>query len=189
MKEQKIFNSENIVREDKKHRANILDELNLPIKVTLFLREHGKKLLIAGICLFMLIPGWILYDYFSSTRQYNSAALLTEAMQQASDESKKIILQELLVEYSTTDAAVWGQLELGHLAFRLGSYQEAVTRYESVLKDISTGNPIIPLVWYSLAKAYESSGDMENALKAYQTLGQITGFQMQGDVGSKRVLK
>lgn len=158
----------------------ILEELNIPPKIIAFLRENAKKLQIGAICVVLAILASSAYDYYRENQRDSASALLAKATQEASEEQRTILIKDLLDQYPRTDAAIWGRMELGHIAFQNGNFENAISIYTEVLDEISSDNPLAPLVRYGLAQAYESNNDSANAIKYYKSLTELTGFVAEG---------
>ncbi len=155
----------------------LLEEFNIPPHIASFLRENAKNIIILAGCIVVLILAWSAYDHYRETKQDKTAALLTTALSEENKEIRAQLLEDILQNHSGTDAAVWSELELGHLDYDAGKFTEAAEKYKSVLGKVKAKNPVTPLVHYSLAHAFESMDNMDQALLAYQNLGKTTGFE------------
>jgi predicted negative regulator of RcsB-dependent stress response len=172
---------------DRKHietvtesRRDILEELNLPPQVISFLRQHARVLQIGALCLVLITLGWVAYDGYTDKRQENATALLAEAIREPAGERRLDLLRQVETRYAGTDAAIWSRVQLAHAAEQAGDTPEAITRYQSVLKDLAAGNPLTPLIHYSLGQAHEAGGDPDQALSHYQRLATYPGFAARG---------
>ena len=113
--------------------------------------------------------------------------MLYTALKATTPDSKDKALQELVKEYKGTGSAVWGQLEIGHLAFEKGEFDKAAATYRAVLGSIDADDPIAPLVRFSLAQAYENQEKTDEAAKLYLQLAETKGFAGPGYLGLARI--
>ncbi len=186
MADKSAFDPKNILQSTVEHRG-ILEELNVPPKVIAFIRENTRRIQTGVICVVIAILAWSAYDYYQEGQREASTSLLAKANKEAREEQRKTAIEELLNKYPRTDAALWGKLELGNMAFEEDNLDQAIAIYSEVLEKMSSGNPFAPLVRYGLAQAYESNKDIDNAVKQYQALTEISGFAGQGYQGLGRI--
>jgi predicted negative regulator of RcsB-dependent stress response len=186
MSGQSAFDQKNILKSGGENRG-LLEELNLPPKVISFIRQNSRLLQITGVCLVLAIVGWNYYGNYTQKRNDAAAALLTSALNQAVPEQKLAMLNELVNEYSGTGAAHWGRLEMGHNAYDQGNYTEAAKRYQEVLDDVSSANPLVPLTRFSLAQAYANSDQPDKALQIYEQLVSEKGFATEAQLEAARI--
>lgn len=187
MSEKSAFKKENVETIDIEKKRGLLEELNVPPQVIRFLKENSKNLQIAAVCIVVAILGWTGFDYYQEAQKEASTALLQTALKETDGEKRNQLLNDVITQYSRTDAALWGRLELAHDAYDAGKLDEAATKYESVLKSLSSSNPLSPLVLYSLAQTHEGLKDIDKALDAYARLTEYTGFVAEGHLGSGRM--
>lgn len=157
-------------------KHGLLEEFNLPPKVIAFLRSNQRRLLAGLFCLVAAVLGWSYYQNYTGERNDRAAALLAGAMAENSLETRAALLENIVGEYGRTGAAGWAEIELGHLASANGNFREALRRYQAVLADISSKNPLLPLVQLSLAQTHENLGAPAAALIAYGKLAELPGF-------------
>lgn len=176
MSEQSAFDRKIIEGTTADAGRSILEELHLPPQVISFIRKNKKNLQIAGICLVVLLLAWTFYDHYSETRRDKAAALLASAMKNEEVANRSQLLDKVQSEYGGTAAALWSKVELAHLDYQAGNFPEAVSKYEDVLQQLEADNPLVPLVKYSLAQAFEAQQSFEQALSRYQELARMNGF-------------
>jgi tetratricopeptide (TPR) repeat protein len=90
------------------------------------------------------------------------------------------LLQALLATNPANADALYG---LGTLALTRGDGKAAAGYFESFLSN--TGQRAWPDVWFSLARAYQLSGDAEKAVKARAEYTRLTGQQPAGGGGGR----
>ena len=187
MSEHNTIDPKNIVREATDPKRGILEELNLPPKVIKFIRENSKNIQIAIVCIVVVILASSSYDYYKDKQRDKSASLLANAMQQATVEQKKAALAGVVDDHYSTGAALIARIELGHLAYAASNYKEAISIYKDAIDDMSSNNPMLPLVQLNLAQAYENAQDMDNALSFYQLVAKTAGFEVEGHMAIGRI--
>jgi predicted negative regulator of RcsB-dependent stress response len=175
------------VEEVSPSKRTLLDELNLPPKVTEFIRQNENPIKIVLILILVLICANTFWDYYSDKQKNDSASLLSQAMSQKEDAIRIEQLKKVVDQYSGSGAALWGEVILAQQMLEDGQYQEAVKKYNGIIADVSVDNPIYPLVRHDLARAYELNGEFENSLKQYTALREIDGFTTIGYLGEARL--
>ena len=175
------------VEEVSPSKRTLLDELNLPPKVTEFIRQNENLIKIALIVILVFICANTFWDYYSQKQKNDSASLLAQAMSQTEDATRIEQLKKVVDQYSGSGAALWGGVTLAQQMLEDGKYQEAVNKYNDIITDVSDDNPIYPLILHDLARAYELNGEFENGLKQYAFLRDIEGFTTIGYLGEARL--
>ena len=165
----------------------ILEELNLPPALITFLRTNTNTILTVLAVSVIAILGWEGYGKYTAVQQSRSADMLYQAMKTASTDQRSQELKELSSKFGNNGSGLWGTIELGHLAFKEGKFQEAATLYESALGSIGDKNPLFPLVEYNLAQAYENLPDQAKAKATYEKLAAVKGFAGEADLGLARI--
>jgi predicted negative regulator of RcsB-dependent stress response len=187
MSDKSASKKENVETIDIEKKRELLEELNVPPQVIKFIKKNSRNLQIVAVCIVVAILAWTAYDYYREAQKDSSTALLQTALKETDSEKRDQLLNDVATQYSGTDAALWSRLELAHNAYDGGKLDEAATKYESVLKSLSSSNPLSPLVLYSLAQTYEASKEIDKALGAYTRLIKYTGFAAEGHLGSGRM--
>jgi predicted negative regulator of RcsB-dependent stress response len=154
-----------------------MEELNLPPELIAFVRENARNLQIGLVCVVILVFGWMSYDYYSKAQEKKGASQLASAMQvEATDEAARM-LENVINDYPRTDAARWARIELAHLDYREGRLDDAVTKFEEAINELSADNPLLPLVRMDLAQSYEKTGKYDQAIIHYGILKDSPGFK------------
>ena len=187
MSNQDLFSQKNIKPIDPERKSDILDELNLPSKLKTFLRENARNLQIIAISTAVIVVGWILYGQYTDLQENKGASLLSAALQESSAEQKTQTLANVIEQYPSTSAARWSSVEIAHLDYQASRFQEAATRYETILKKLPGDSSLAPLVRLNLAQSYEELADYDKALGQYQLLKEVTGFSKEAYLALGRV--
>lgn len=189
MSAQSLFSKKNIESQKLDTRTGIMEELNLPPEVISFIRKNFRNLQICLIIFVILLFSWIFYDYYSERQENKGASLLTSAMQIEATEEKLQVLGEVVAEYSRTDAALWGKLELAHLDYQKGAFDAAVVKYEEIIAKLPADSSLVPLVRINLAQSYEEAGQHDQAIAQYNLLKKSTGFKEDAYLALGRIYK
>ena len=189
MSAQSLFSKKNIESQKLDTRKGIMEELNLPPEVISFVRKNSRNLQICLIIFVILVFSWIFYDYYSERQENKSASLLASAMQIEVKEEKLFVLEKVVAEYSGTDAALWGKLELAHLDYEEGAFDAAVAKYEEIAAKLPADSSLVPLVRINLAQSYEEAGQHDQAIIQYNLLKNITGFKEDAYMALGRIYR
>ena len=189
MSAQSLFSKKNIESQKLDTRQGIMEELNLPPEVISFVRKNSRNLQICLIIFVILVFSWIFYDYYSERQENKSASLLASAMQIEAKEEKLFVLGKVVAEYSGTDAALWGKLELAHLDYEEGAFDAAVAKYEEIAAKLPADSSLVPLVRINLAQSYEEAGQHDQAIIQYNLLKNITGFKEDAYIALGRIYR
>lgn len=175
------------VEEVSPSKRTLLDELNLPPKVTKFIRQNENTIKIVLIGIFVLICANTFWNYYSQKQKNDSASLLAQAMSQTEDATRIEHLKKVVEEYPGSGAALWSEVSLAQQMINDEKYGEAVSKYNEIINDVNAGSPLYPLILHDLARAYELMGELENSLKQYTLLREIDGFTTIGYLGEARL--
>lgn len=180
-------NEERII--DIEHKDGLLEELNLPPKAIKFIRENSKNLLIAAACLVVLVFVWTWYDYHAQAIQNEASAALNAAVAEPDEARRLELLTAVVSNYSGTEAALWSRVEQAHLAFKAGKQEDALTAYNEIFADLDSDSPLVPLLNYNIALAYENNGNADQALSYYAKLSSAKGFETKGLLAQGRLFE
>jgi predicted negative regulator of RcsB-dependent stress response len=176
MSAQSLFSKKNIQSQQPDTRTGIMEELNLPPEVISFIRKHSRNLQIALVAVVVLVLAWVFYGYYSDKQERDAASLLATAMQAEATDEQIQLLDKVISDYSGTDGALWSRLELAHIDFQEGRFEEAIAEYEKILGEISADNSLVPLVKMNLAQSYENVVQYDQAITQYSKLKVSSGF-------------
>lgn len=168
-------------------KKELLEQLNLPPKMIAFLRTNSTRIqigLAVGACLSL---AWSGYGQYREAQREKGTAMMYNAMQATDAGERSTLLQTVIKKYGSDEAGQWAKVELAHAALKAGNHAEAIAGYQQVLAKLSSAHPLLPLLTYGLAQAYEQSNDLENAKKYYQQLTELPGFGGEGYLGLGRI--
>jgi len=189
MSAQSLFSKKNIESQKLDARTGIMEELNLPPEIISFVRKNTRTLQIGLIFFVVLVFSWIFYDYYTDHQENNAASLLASAMQIEKTEERLPILEEVVNDFSRTDAALWGKLELAHLNYQKGEFDAAIAEYEKIIAKLPSNSSLVPLVRINLAQSYEEAGQFDQAVAQYNLLKKTTGFKEEAHLALGRIYK
>ncbi|MBI5559592.1 MAG: tetratricopeptide repeat protein [Deltaproteobacteria bacterium] len=168
-------------------KRTLLDELNLPPKVTKFIRDNAQTLKTTFIAIIVLSAAWSFYNYYTQKQKNDAATLLAQAMYEVDPEKKPQKLQEVIASFPRSDAALWGKIELAHDGVAKKEYAKAKEELGKILASLDKDSPLSPLVMLDMAQVDELNSDLDSALAQYAKLAEITGFATVGYLGQARV--
>lgn len=189
MSAQSLFSKKNIESQQHDTRTGIMEELNLPPGMISFVRKNARNLQIGLICIVVLALAWVFYDYYTELQSNKGASLLASAMQTEATEERAQILENVINDYSRTDAARWGKLELAHLDYQEGRFDAAVAKYGEIIAKLPADNSLVPLVRINLAQSYEEAGQHDQAIAQYNLLKKSPGFKEEAHLALGRIYK
>jgi predicted negative regulator of RcsB-dependent stress response len=164
----------------------LLDHFNLPPKVISFVRRHVRIIQVAIGVIIATIVFTSLYGSYREKLREEASSALAKAMQQTND-GQSAALRKVAEEYGSTSSALWAKVGLAHLDMEKGAFSEAGEKYRKLLPDIDRGNPLHPLVVFSLAQALESDKKFAEASKEYDLLKGFKGYEQIGYSGMARL--
>lgn len=175
MSDNDIFSKES-VHNKLLEKKGLLEQLQIPQPIIVFLRKNSQALQLGAGCLVLLIFAWNGYQYYDAKQIEKSTAMLAQALKETTEDGKIKALEKVLSEYPRRQAGIWSRLELAHLDFMAGRYQKAIDQYKQAQDSLGTNNPLTPLVIYSLALTYEADAKPGEAINHLEKLTSISGF-------------
>ena len=189
MSEQSLFSKKNIESQQPDTRTGIMEEMNLPPEFISFIRKNSRNLQIGLISIVVLVLAWVFYDYYTELQENNAASLLASAIQTEATQERVQVLQNVIRDYSGTEAARWSKLELAHLDYQEGRFDAAVAKYEEVLAKTPTDSFLMPLARMNLGQSYEETGQYDQAIAQYNLLKKSIGFKEEAHFALGRIYK
>ncbi len=156
--------------------SDLLDQLNLPPVFADYLRKNKKAIWMVIAVAAIVITTVSLYDTYTDYQRNKAESALTSALN-ADDKDKEKLLQDITKEYASTPTALWGQIELSHLAVNKGENDEAMELLKAVNQKVKPLNPLKPLLLQRLAVLAENGGYLDQALKYYEEQATIKSFE------------
>jgi predicted negative regulator of RcsB-dependent stress response len=183
---QSAFSKKHLEEKILNDKKDILEELNLPPALAAFIRKNSLNLIIVCICIVLIILGSTYYKNYRRGQEDQAAAALVAAVKMDNAGERAAAMQEVIAEFGGTNASLWGRLELAHVDYQAGNFEQAVSQYKDIAADLPSDSDLLPLVTYSLGYAYEQLQDADNALRYYQSLTKMIGFAGEGYLGLGR---
>jgi len=188
MSDKSAFDIKNLETIDIERKRDVLDELNLPTGVVSFLRKNKRNIKIAAVVVTVMVFGWVFLNHYAETRRDESVDMLAKALKEnPGAAAKDQLMADLLSDYGSTDAALLGRLEMANTAFDDKKIQDAIKGYQEVLREVTVNSPLIPLLHYGLAYAYESNDEPDKALTHFTNLSEMAGFKSEGLLAMGRI--
>jgi predicted negative regulator of RcsB-dependent stress response len=176
MSAQNLFSKKNIQSQQAGPQRGLLEELNLPPGLISFIRSNSRNLQIGLAGIVVLVLAWVFFDYYTEMQEKKGTSLLAAGLQAESTEERLQKLESVTLDYGRTDAARWARIELAHLDYGAGRFEEAATKYREILEEVSAENPLVPLARMNLAQSYEELGQYDEAVAQYVLLKKDPGF-------------
>ena len=123
-----------LVEEVSPSKRTLLDELNLPPKVTEFIRQNEQFLKIAAIVIIVLLCANTFWDWYSQKKLNDSSTLLAQAMSQTDDQVRMEQLKKVVEEYSGSGAALWSQVSIAQKLLQDEKYGDAIQQYKNIVR-------------------------------------------------------
>lgn len=168
-------------------KRTLLDELNLPPAVKDYIRDNARFLQVSFVLVIGTICAWNYYTYYKVTKDDQAAKQLSQAMLITDMQQKSSALAKIPVDFSSTGSAIWAQLTQAGDYLGQKEYAKALPILQALEKDVRLDNPLFPLLQQLNGVAHELSGDLDMALKYYESLSSLSGFAARGYIDSGRV--
>jgi tetratricopeptide (TPR) repeat protein len=154
-------------------------------KAIAFLRANQSQIGYALAGVVVVVIGFAIFWYFSSRSEDKAYALLYQGLSHYSeasaggqgehfDQVARESLGRLVKEYGSTTAGKVGWPLYGDVSYRATEFDDAVAAYENALKVFPDAPAWRPLIWNSLAYAYEGKKDFESAIQCWE---KVVGFE------------
>jgi len=164
----------------------LLEHFNLPPKAIQYFRANFK-LIVSSLSIILIgVVSWSIYDSHQKKVVQDSAAALAEAIDLTGQE-RADKLNNVIANYGSTSSALWAKVELAHSDMKDGKYKDAAAKYQAILAEVKSDNPVTPLVQYAYAQALEADGQNEAATSEYEKLTAIKGYEHIGYTGMARI--
>jgi tetratricopeptide (TPR) repeat protein len=152
----------------------------------LFLTHHSKPVVAGVIIVLAIISAVFFYQRWERKKEgdaYQLFTLATETYQatstpnrEASPQQYRVVLEkfdEVIAKFPGTSAGKLSILFKGNLHLRLGEFEEAIKAYNAFLQKAGKEKLYRILALEGLGYSYEGKKDYQNALNAYQRVGEM----------------
>lgn len=188
MSDKSLFKPENILNADAlAGKRDLLEELNLPPWLIAWLRQNQRWLIGVAVAVVVVLVGWSSYSQYAAKREQQAATLLARAMEAAEPAQRRPLLEAMINDFGGTGPALWGHIELAHLAAAEGDRAGAIKGYEAVPAKVDDFHPLAPLARFSLAGVLAAAGERERAADLYRALAEMPGFSGFGYLGQAEI--
>jgi predicted negative regulator of RcsB-dependent stress response len=164
----------------------LLEHFNLPPKAIDFIRTNQRMIQIGIAAIVIAVVCWSLYGSYRARITEEASSALSIALQGEQDMQAEA-LRAVADKYGSTSSALWARVELAHLDMKKGSFGDASKKYEAILPDVKTSNPLYPLVLFSLGQSMEGDKRYPEAFAQYDLLKNIKGYENIAYVGMGRL--
>ena len=187
MSAQSLFSKKNIESQQPDTRTGLMEEMNLPPGFIAFVRKNAKSLQIGLTCIVVLVLAWVFYDYYTEHQENKGASLLASAMQIEASDERIWGLENVINDYPGTNASRWSKLELAHLDYKEGRFEEAVIKYEDIIAKLPADSSLVPLAMMNLAQSYEQLSQYDQSIAQYNSLKKNAGFKEEAHLALGRI--
>ncbi|MGB3212009.1 MAG: tetratricopeptide repeat protein [Desulforhopalus sp.] len=164
----------------------LLEHFNLPPKVIDFIRVNQRMIQIGLAIIVIAVVAWSLYgSYRDRITEEASSALSTALREETASQTEA--LRAVIENYGSTSSALWARVELAHNDMTNGSFSDASKKYEEILTDVNSSNPLYPLILFSLAQSMEADKRYPEASGQYDLLKSHKGYQFLAYAGMGRI--
>jgi predicted negative regulator of RcsB-dependent stress response len=164
----------------------LLEHLNLPPKAIDFIRLNQRLIQIGIAVIVVGVVFWSLYGAHRERIREEASSALSLALQSDQNTQAEALLA-VADKYAGTSSARWASVELAHLDMKNGSFEEASKKYQAILSDVKTSNPMYPLILFSLAQSMEEAQRYQEAYNQYDLLKNLKGFELIAYTGMGRI--
>lgn len=177
MSEQSAFNRQNIEESTVPSSPGLLEQFNLPPEVIAFIRKNQRTIWIITGCIAFVVVAVALLNQYHDYREDKAATALAVALEKEGSE-KADALAKVVADFGSTPSGMWGRVELAHIVAEDGDIAKAIAEFEGIKTDISSTDPLMPLVVYALGILYEKNNELDKAIDMYNALKGYKGFEL-----------
>jgi predicted negative regulator of RcsB-dependent stress response len=141
-------------------------------------KQHGRTLMIAGIALFVLLAGGIYYRNYRAQLNDQAASQLNQVRQTVMSGNKQLAVTDLktfVAKFGNTSAGDEARTMLAQMYLSLNQPQQAVTAIEPIADDVEQS----PAAALLLAGAYEALKQPEKAEEHYLKIADDARFSFE----------
>ena len=152
----------------------------------LFITQHFKKVVTAGIIVLALILFIVLYQMWEKQKEveaYRDFGLAMEMYRKAGSmdrerlpsEYKNVLARfdEVITKFPGTSSGRFSLLYKGNIDLQMGEFEEAIKAYQAFLEKAGEEKLYRLFALEGLGYAYQGKKDYENALRTYQKIAEM----------------
>ena len=151
-----------------------------------FLTQHSKPVIACVIIVLVIVSAIFFYQRWEKKKEGNAYQLFAVAAEtyqatsspyrEAPPGQYKMVLEkfdEIIAKFPRTSAGKLSTLFKGNLHLQLGEFEEAIKSYNAFLQKAGREKLYRIFALEGLGYSYEEKKDYENALSAYQKIGEM----------------
>lgn len=157
-----------------------------------FIRANQKQIGYGMVGLATVVLAVAVFWYVSGLSEDKAYALLNHGLSHygemdtgsesgGANEAAHEQLHRLVSEYGSTTAGKLGWYLYGDVAYGAGRYEEAIQAYEAALDAFPNHRTLRPLIWNSLAYAYEGNQNVDGAIQCWEKVVDFAGEVAKGE--------
>lgn len=186
MAEQSVFEKKFVEKDTMNDVEGILEGFNLPISWISWIRRNVTAIKIVIAILVVLTIAYSAYVSYSRNLLKNSTDALALALTESDIAKQNTALQNVISEYSSTDAATMAMSTVAHNELNSGNFDSAADNYQAIIDKVGDGNPIYALALFGKASAYEGLGKFDESFTTFESLQKISGYSDMAQLGMAR---
>ncbi len=153
----------------------LLEQLNLPPKITRFLRRNQAMVWTIVLLVMAAALGTAGFTSYHDHHSKKAVAALDNALI-APAATRQELLTKVAEQYGASDSGRWARVELAMLQQQDGKVDKAIEQLEKVNSELSAKSLLKPLVVNKLAVMFENSHRLDKALALYVELSKWPAF-------------
>lgn len=180
-----VFDKKYVEKDKMDDVEGLLEHFNLPPKFIAFVRHNVRVVqgVIAVIVVAVVVGS--LYSSYRDDQIKESASALALALEKDGD-AQLVALEDVAKNYEGRDAALWANIEIGHVYMAEEKYSQAMNMYTPVLSELKSSNALYPVVLFGIAQALEGDGQYAESFIKYDGLREFTGYKELAYLGMAR---
>jgi predicted negative regulator of RcsB-dependent stress response len=155
--------------------GSFLDQLNLPPGFVFFVEKYKKTIIIMVVLFLVTVISIPIYNSWQEHRRSVAATALATAMH-LEGSAQIAALEEVSKQYTTTPSGLWAMVTLAQIKADQGELASVISQLLLIRENISSNNPLEPLLIVRMAGLNEELKNFEEAIALYQELTAFPGF-------------
>jgi predicted negative regulator of RcsB-dependent stress response len=146
-----------------------------------WVKKNTMTVLWVGSGLILVLALYFGYSAYRNRQERLSHEKYFASLEVADPDKKWKQREEIIKDYPGTQAAQSARVSAGHLYYQKKDFTQAVSSYQSALKNGKFPPAFKILIMSNLANALEQKGDLEQAVKTFSEITQMDGNFLKED--------
>ncbi len=162
----------------------------LPPQAREYVRRYSREILAGALALILCIVLISGYSHYKESQESQAATLMGEALYERSPDKRISILEEVVKDHSSTDAARLALSLLARAYYEKGAKARAVEYYHKAVQEAPDDSVVKQSALLGWGYVLEEKGDFEEALKKFDDAIQVSkGLEKIALLDKARVAK